>query len=467
MRFLRCYGYNFNNKAGFVMRLKEVIILILAAAAFLTASGKEGKNGKIAVCYYMSSTRTFYPASEIQYKNLTHICHAFIWPDSTGNLVVNKDYLYPELIKEAHKNGVKVLVSLGGWGRDKGFGPTAADPASRANFISNLVKFCKANNYDGADIDWEYPKKEDSGNLVILAHDLRKAFDKAGIKYLTAALPSVDYRDGYDLESLKYYFDWFGIMTYDFHGSWTSHAGHNSPLYSSPGDSCGSIDRSVKYYLEKGIPKNKLCIGMAFYGREFEASPLYQFSKGLGASIYTASLAKIAEGWSYHWDAMAELPYIQSPDNKRFISFDDVNSIKYKSFYVLDNDLKGTIVWALSQDYDGISQPLLESLGRFLLRAPQKAPSIPRLVYPVINGDSLIATVKLKWMPAKGAEYYCCQVAEDSSFSKIIIDKKKLLFNNIKIDLPAHNYYWRAKAVNYKGESDWSKFGIINLQNKN
>jgi chitinase len=146
---------------------------------------------------------------------------------------MDSSFIYPELIYTAHLHGVKVIVSLGGWGRDKGFGPMAAGAQARKRFVENLTDFCIRNGYDGADLDWEYPLQKDRENFVRLISELRQAFDKAHLEILTAALPSKDYRNGYDIERLKDKLSWFGIMTYDFHGAWTSHMGHNSPLYSS------------------------------------------------------------------------------------------------------------------------------------------------------------------------------------------------------------------------------------------
>ena len=54
----------------------------------------------------------------------------------------------------AHRQGRKVLVSLGGGGGGKAvddFPPVSADPKLRKKFIANLIDFCLANHYDGID----------------------------------------------------------------------------------------------------------------------------------------------------------------------------------------------------------------------------------------------------------------------------------------------------------------------------
>ncbi len=445
-------------------RVGMFFIIFFTSVTLLGSANLFGQSSrKVAVCYYMTFSRYYYPASEIEYENLTHICHAFIWPDSSGNLVVDKNFLYPDLISEAHKHGVKVLISLGGWGHDKGFRPTAADPGLRKNFIDQLVKFCADNNYDGADVDWEYPVKKDNKNLVALVSEMRSAFNKAGIKYLTMALPSEDYRNGFDVKDLEKYVDWFGIMTYDFHGQWSNHSGHNSPLYSSPLDSCGSVDGSVDYYIGKGVPRDKLCIGMAFYGQVFNSNLLYSPNKGGANTLYFDISGYEINGWNYKWDPVSKTPYLEDPKGEKTISFDDQYSIKRKCFYILDNDLKGAIVWALGQDFDGYGQPLLETIGRYLMNPPDQIPAVPLLAGAKKVSDTDSTDFIFSWRPAARSEYYGLQVSSDSLFSGVIVDQKNIhgfsyTVKNLTAGFPI---YWRVKASNYIGTSMWSWRGEI------
>lgn len=72
-------------------------------------------------------------------------------------------------------------------------------------------------------------------------------------------------------------------MTYDFHGAWESVTGVNSPLYDGRNDPepGWSVDGCAKNWVEKGAPKEKLNIGLAFYGRSFkDAKALGEFHGG-------------------------------------------------------------------------------------------------------------------------------------------------------------------------------------------
>jgi len=179
-----------------------------------------------------------------------------------------------------------------------------------------------------------------------------------------------------DYEILQNYVDWFSMMGYDFHGGWTSHAGHNAPLYPSPpGDPEGACDTGINYLLTtRGIPQNKLNLGVPFYGREFMATDINGPSTGGDTFHYFDAIGdSLTNGWEYHWDDLAQVPYAQNAAHTKLITFDDTTSLSIKAQYVLDRQLGGVMIWALGQDGIGNNQPLLTALGSSYL--------------PVVNGD--------------------------------------------------------------------------------
>ena len=56
--------------------------------------------------------------------------------------------------------GVKVLIALGGWNDSAGnkYSRLVNDAAARQRFISNVIQFMEQHNFDGLDLDWEYPR---------------------------------------------------------------------------------------------------------------------------------------------------------------------------------------------------------------------------------------------------------------------------------------------------------------------
>jgi len=67
----------------------------------------------------------------------------------------------------------------------------------------------------------------------------------------------------------------------------------------------------------------------------------------------------------------------------------------------------------------------------------------------------------LKWSASEGATSYSVQIAKDSKFSEILIEKPGIA--GVQYFVPSDNlknletYYWRVKAANSAGTSDWSE----------
>ncbi|MBA3927730.1 glycosyl hydrolase family 18 protein [Listeria rustica] len=255
----------------------------------------------------------FYP-KDIPADKLTHLNFAFMDFDSAGNLeFTDKDAAVSAAVgQKAAMGGIlnalqdlraanpnlKIGVSLGGWTKSGDFSVMAANDASRANFVKNVLKFVKYTNMNFVDVDWEYPNsprdgdlldsKEDEGtpnagpadkeNYVKLLQDLRTGLDAQGKelnqKYeLSVALPASQWTmsQGIDVEKVFEIVDFGNMMTYDMHGSWDGVTGHQTALYDNPSDPYAhyglSIDSVAKYLKGKGVPSEKIVVGAAFYTR--------------------------------------------------------------------------------------------------------------------------------------------------------------------------------------------------------
>ena len=56
-------------------------------------------------------------------------------------------------------NDVKVMLALGGWtdsSSDK-YSRLVNDQTARTRFIDDIIEFLLDNNFDGLDLDWEFP----------------------------------------------------------------------------------------------------------------------------------------------------------------------------------------------------------------------------------------------------------------------------------------------------------------------
>jgi chitinase len=194
--------------------------------------------------------------NQLPYDKLTHINYAFLIPNADGTLapLVNA-WKINELTQKAHENGVKVVISVGGWGWDAQFEALAADPQKRAAFVKGLIGIVAEYGFDGVDIDWEYPDPGQSAqNFLALMTELRAALPG---KLLTAAVVSYGDETAHGIPAETFaLMDYVNVMTYDGpdHGT------------------LEQFEKGLNYWLTRGVPKDKLCMGVPFYSRPSEVS---------------------------------------------------------------------------------------------------------------------------------------------------------------------------------------------------
>ncbi len=343
------------------------LVIVLAGCQVSQIPSEPIRPNKVVMGYYRTSNRAVLDHTQIAYRYLTHIAHAFAWPDASGNLVVPDGFLYPELNAAAHASGVKMILSLGGWGNCDGFPGMASTAENRARFIGQLVGFCKSHAYDGVDIDWEFVSNDQQkSDFSLFVEALSAAFKaQSPPLLLTTATPSDKYYGRWiDYERLADDFDFIGFMTYDYHGNWSDHAGHNSPLYTPSWDACGSVDGTFIYARSRQVPLAKLLIGVPFFGRSFDCGGMGRAFTASQGWDYTAVMSLSGPSWSRVWDSEAQVPYMRRNDGGMVISYDDMSSVGLKCQYVKDKGSAGVIIWELSGDFRSGASELLEVVGK-------------------------------------------------------------------------------------------------------
>ena len=363
------------------MRFSQLLSLVLALALPASAAGH-----KRLLAYYPDWAKDqspAYNAEKIPYNKLTHILHAFLLLDPSGNgaLQIDPELIEPALNRNAHKAGVKVMISIGGAdsAQAAAFAKIAGSAHLRSVFAKNLHAFLVKHDYDGVDIDWEVPNApDDTTHCTMLMEALRRELPSP--RWLISMAISADprnYGTGFDVPALNPIVDFLNVMTYDFSGPWMSYSGINSPLYQDAADpeQAGSLKTSMDLYNKiYGVPRAKLNIGTAFYGYEFDnVQNLWNYCpnsdcSAAGSWNYGTYIKQRvnAKGWAAHWDNAAQAPYLlyQGPGGKDgFITYDNPFSTALKTFYVVGKrDFGGMFMWDLSGDYDGHSQDLLDAI---------------------------------------------------------------------------------------------------------
>jgi len=339
----------------------------------LQAAERGKHEEKVFVGYLFGQTR------DLNFRLYTHLCQAFLTADGDGQLRKNRNVPNRELTANAHKAGVKVLLSLGGWGWDRQFASIVSKPEAEDRYISTVIAIIKEGDYDGIDLDWEYPDNEaEVRGFERLTRRFRKQLDAIGTEkgrpmLLTmAAAANPGTLKWLDKDFLLETMDWINVMTYDFTGDWTGYAGHHSPLFASskqPGRNPASTSRTMKYLLEeRRLPANRLAVGIPLYGRGFAVKEPYASTKGVPKTRLPqgnyANLHRLQqqEGWTRQWDDETKNPWLLAPDHSAVIGYDDTESVTIKTDWALKRGLRGVFFWQVNADRlpDG-SHPLQEA----------------------------------------------------------------------------------------------------------
>jgi chitinase len=348
-----------------------------------------------------------YHVSDIPAGKLTHINYAFAKISDKGECVLFDSYAaidkaYPgdtwdagalrgsfhqlQLLKKKHPH-LKTLISVGGWTLSGPFSDVALTQASRSKFAKSCVQFIKLYGFDGVDIDWEYPvsgglagnktRPADKQNYTLLLAALRKELDDQGkadkkTYLLTIAAPAAPGTYGnLELAKIAPYLDWFNLMAYDFHGSWSPRTNFNAPLYASKSDPSTdatirksfNVDAAVKGYRTAGVPAEKIVVGVPFYGRGWagvanvnhglyqkHGSKLPPGTWEAGVFDYKDLARNYVGKFKRHWHEEAKVPWLYDAAKQVMISYDDPESIRLKAEYVKTAKLGGVMIWELSAD---------------------------------------------------------------------------------------------------------------------
>lgn len=313
------------------------------------------------------------PVDKIDFSALTHIAVAFI--SATKKNLKEYTQIIKQIVKKAYTQNVRVIASVGGGNpkETEAIKTIVSDNNKRKNFVIWLTDYIVKNNIDGLDIDWEFPMSEDdSKNYVKLIKELKKVLNEKGKNkydepyYLSIACSPVEYfGKWFDIKNMQKYLDYLHIMTYDYYAFYSDMAGHNSPLYYGfNGKSQDFIEWTMKYWeKEKGAPKEKLLLGLPFYGRKFN-SVKDIFDKNIPSNKENAILYKDIikinnNGWKEIFDKKRCVPYKINKKEKTIIVYDNELSIEKKCDYVIKNNYGGVIIWALGQDRINGKQELL------------------------------------------------------------------------------------------------------------
>jgi GH18 family chitinase len=228
-------------------------------------------------------------------------------------------------VREVKANSkCRLLFTVGGWNKSEGFAVLAGDSQLRAKFIHDAREFCRHNGFDGIDYDWEHPEgaKQISAFGKLLA-DTHADFAKHGLIVTIA-------QAGWQNLGTKAYqsVDRVHLMAYD---------------HDFPQATFDKAQTDVDRLVEAGCPRNKIVLGLPFYGRSKDGE--------------AKTFAQLAESSSFDADVSVVDGY----------AFNGPTLIARKVRLAKEERLAGVMIWELAQDTRG-SRSLLKVLEDSLER---------------------------------------------------------------------------------------------------
>eukprot|EP00833_Pecoramyces_ruminatium_P017058 jgi/Orpsp1_1/1191090/evm.model.d7180000083431.1 len=256
------------------------LLLALANITFGFDTSKKNNciGSKNIVGYFSEWRNANYPVSRVDFSKITHLNYAFGVIDPNTYAVTGYDSnILNQVVTAAHNQGVKVLMSVGGWYGSRYFTKMTSSKSNMEKFAESCKNLIDNNGIDGIDIDWEYPGREGACNTPDLANDTDNYLtllgilrEKIGNSLITAAVSVIPFeKNGQpmdDLSKFAKYFDFINIMGYDFAGSWSSVTSHQAGLYDPEAGDILSVSSGVKNWLNRGFPASKIVVGVPAYG---------------------------------------------------------------------------------------------------------------------------------------------------------------------------------------------------------
>ncbi|ULU04261.1 hypothetical protein L3Y34_017210 [Caenorhabditis briggsae] len=337
----------------------------------LESRPEDNSNTSSVVCdkrlvgYYTDYTRAIIRNEQI--LKLTHVIYLLldVYPNGVVKVLdEQKDTSFLKKVEFAKRLNpkLKVMVGVGGYQFARRFSSVAGDETKRQTFQISVTAFLIYHKLDGVDIFWAWPKAEDRENCLKLIKGLRQNLPAQFL--ISMILPRLAQQlDGYILNSLVDYVDFFSVLSYDYFGPLPGNDANLGPISPLYGGQRGNVDGTMKRLSCEIRKPSQLNMGITLYGTYWS-----NVESGLGQK--TDDIWRLAEvengpgysiGWremeqrnwnlsSANWHEASKSSYIWNPKNKKLLGFENEKSLQEKVVYAKNKNIGGIVVWTMDQD---------------------------------------------------------------------------------------------------------------------
>lgn len=159
----------------------QMVSLLTAASAAVSTVIMSVSAAEFDVFGYMPlSLVSSFAQMNDTFPLLSHVILHSLDVSSSGNVLVQDRLPAPDsndwanVIGASNHHKTKLLVSIGGAGRQAGFGKAIEEDVSRAKLVDSICEFCESWSLDGVDFDISIPGEEDhQTNLVYFFESLQ------------------------------------------------------------------------------------------------------------------------------------------------------------------------------------------------------------------------------------------------------------------------------------------------------
>lgn len=248
-----------------------VITFIMLLGAPVSSAAEHAPSARRVIGYL--PTWSYQAYETLDFSALTHLNIAFCNPDASGNMShgLPSDRIFRDIIEKAHQHGVHVLASLGGAGGSDHYADLIT-AKQRNVFNKKILDFVSKFDLDGLDIDIEGDAPAQYwDSFEGWALSLKKVCDDNDL-ILTTTVST--WYSGKISDSALAAFDFVNVMAYD--GDHSDHSPYSL-----------AETMMAHYEKERGLSKEKLVLGVPFFG--------FQGDRYIA---YKTTLAQYAHAWS-------------------------------------------------------------------------------------------------------------------------------------------------------------------------